>query len=259
MEKTGIFSWFSYPMPIEERFRKIRQAGFDATSLWWKDEDRDYQPDLARKAGLDIDNIHAPFDNPNSLWAKGPAGDEYLNTLITCVDDCKRHGIPVAVIHVTGPSAPPPVSETGIRRMRKLVERAERQSVCLALENLYTLEHLDYIFENIHSERLGFCYDSGHENCNHPDADCLSLYGDKLTAIHLDDNFNDADTHLLPYDGTLNWKELKRKLENCKKLNYFTLEVDFDPKHEKSVIYKGLSAEAFLALAYERVLKFLSE
>ena len=259
MVKVGMFSWFSYPMPIEERLHKIKQAGFDATSLWWKGEDKDLQPDLAIKAGLAIDNIHTPFENPNSFWTDELAGEEYLDTLISCINDCKRHSIPVAVIHITGFSETPPITELGMNRMKKLVDCAERQEVNLALENLNTLEHLDYIFQNIDSDRLGFCYDSGHENCNHPNADCLSRYGDKLIAIHLDDNFGDADTHLLPYDGTANWKGIKRKLSTCRKLDYMTLEVDFNPKHEKSIIYKDLSADDFLALSYKSIQRLLSE
>lgn len=56
--KLGIFSWFSYSLDIEERLRMIKQAGFDATSLWWGDENKHYQPEMARKLGLEIDNIH---------------------------------------------------------------------------------------------------------------------------------------------------------------------------------------------------------
>lgn len=34
MAKLGVYSWFSYPLPIEERLKIIKQAGFDATSLY---------------------------------------------------------------------------------------------------------------------------------------------------------------------------------------------------------------------------------
>jgi sugar phosphate isomerase/epimerase len=118
---------------------------------------------------------------------------------------------------------------------------------------------LDSIFKSIDSNRLGFCYDSGHENCNHPDADCLSRYGHRLFAVHLDDNYGDDDTHLLPYDGTVNWSNVKKGLANSRKINYMTLEVDFNPKHEKSKIYKNLSADKFLTLAYKKAQKFLGE
>lgn len=78
-----------------------------------------------------------------------------------------------------------------------------------------------------------------------------------LIAVHLDDNFGDHDTHLLPYDGTVDWGSVKDKLTKCKPIRYLTLEVDFNPKHEKSRIYESLSAGEFLSLAYERAASLL--
>lgn len=193
MKGFGIFSWFSYPLPLKERLALIKDAGFEATSLWWGDEfgDKNRQPETARRLGLDIDYVHAPFDNPNDLWL---------------------------------------------------------DSIC----------HLDHIYEQLQSDRLGFCYDSGHENYNHPGADCLSRYGDKLFAVHLDDNWGDEDTHLLPYDGNINWEALGNKLKKCRDIPYLTLEVDFNRQNKRSQIYQDLSAAAFLSSAYQRLDKLCS-
>lgn len=81
----------------------------------------------------------------------------------------------------------------------------------MALENLDSIQHPDYIYENIKSEYLGFCYDSRHEYFNHRDSDCLSRYGNKLFAVNLNDNCGDDDTHLLPYDGDIKWDIIKQK------------------------------------------------
>ena len=35
MKGLSIFSWFSYPLPLQERLELIKNAGFDATALWW--------------------------------------------------------------------------------------------------------------------------------------------------------------------------------------------------------------------------------
>ncbi len=86
-------------------------------------------------------------------------------------------------------------------------------------------------------------------------ADCLSRYGDKLFAVHLDDNWGDDDTHLLPYDGSIDWDTLKEKLKKCRDIPYLTLEVDFNRDHHKSLIYKDLSPAAFLSSAYQRLLQ----
>lgn len=257
MKKLSIFSWYSYPDTIEERLKAIKQAGFDATMLWWAEEDKHTQPDLARSIGLEVENIHAPFKNVNSLWHDGIDGDDYLNVLMKCVEDCMIHEIPTMVVHITGFSDPPELTGIGLDRVKRLVDHAERKHVNLAFENLHYLQHLDYILKNFNSDRVGFCYDSGHENWNHPTANCLSKYGDKLMALHLDDNFGNADTHLLPFDGNVNWERLKQDLTQCRELEYISLEVDFNTKAEESKIYEGLSAMEFLQKAFERASKLL--
>jgi sugar phosphate isomerase/epimerase len=252
MTKRGIFSWFSFDFPIQRRLQMIRNAGFEAVSLWWGDENRQHQPDMARRLGLELDNVHAPFPDANRLWMDGLDGEDYLNTLLTCVSDCAQHDIPTVVVHITGFTSPPEITRIGVERVKRLVGFAEDKKVRLAFENLNFLQHLDYIFEHITSDYLGFCYDSGHENCFHPSADCLSRYGSKLFAVHLDDNPGNLDTHLLPYDGTVNWEGVKRKLKQCRDIRYLTLEVDFNTNHEASRIYRNLSADEYLALAYEK-------
>jgi sugar phosphate isomerase/epimerase len=39
-------------------------------------------------------------------------------------------------------------------------------------------EYLERIFQDIQSERLGFCFDSGHCNVFTPNVDFLALYGE---------------------------------------------------------------------------------
>lgn len=67
----SIYDWFGYEMPIAERYSLIKQAGFDGVLLWWSDGfgRGDYRSgvELARKAGLYIENIHTPIQNQNAL------------------------------------------------------------------------------------------------------------------------------------------------------------------------------------------------
>lgn len=256
MSGFGMFSWFSYQLSIQQRLQMIKRAGFDAVSLWWGDEfeDKDSQPEMAGKIGLDIDYVHAPCSNPNDLWREGLDGDDYLHSIISCISDCKYYNIPTVVMHITRLSSKPDVTTIGLERMKRLVDFSEKKGINLALENLDSIQHLDYIYENIKSEHLGFCYDSGHEYFNHREADCLTRYGDRLFSVHLNDNCGDDDTHLLPYDGNIEWDTIRQKLKKCKNIRYLTLEVDFNRNHEKGLLYQDLSAEEFLALAYKRIL-----
>lgn len=38
MNQLTIFSWFGFPIPMKERFKLIKSAGFAGVLLWWSDE-----------------------------------------------------------------------------------------------------------------------------------------------------------------------------------------------------------------------------
>ncbi len=37
--RRGIFSWFGIELPLDERLRLIKKAGFDSTSVWLGEEE----------------------------------------------------------------------------------------------------------------------------------------------------------------------------------------------------------------------------
>lgn len=65
------------------------------------------------------------------------------------------------------------------------------------------------------------------ENCEKNDQyqDIVAL-GDEMYAIHYTDNMGDADTHLLPFFGTLNHNSVMKALADIDYNGYFTLECD---------------------------------
>ena len=130
---------------------------------------------------------------------------------------------------------------------------ADEGHVRIALENTCFLTPLKYAFDNINSEYLGFCYDSGHENCSKPYIDWLSLFGNRLLATHLDDNYGENDSHLLPFDGTIDWGRVAGSLQKSRQLEFLSLEVDFNKKLSESRIYDDLNAGDYLKLAYKRL------
>ena len=75
--------------------------------LWWGEEDRMKQPDMARKIGLTVENAHAPFVRANSVWEDNPAGEQYLGSLLDCIKECHELSVPVLVVHITGFKAAP--------------------------------------------------------------------------------------------------------------------------------------------------------
>ncbi|MDR1693540.1 MAG: sugar phosphate isomerase/epimerase [Oscillospiraceae bacterium] len=245
---TATFAWFGYELPKEDRFRLIKAAGFDGISLWWADDfgDGTYRdnPGLARGAGLTVENVHAPFERCNDIW--GAAGEELLAHYLTIVSDCGEHEIPAVVIHLSSGKTPPPPNEAGLNRLQRLVCHAEGRGVRVAFENLRESPHLDFTLSRIPS--AGFCFDSGHRNCWTPDEDLLTRYGERLFVLHLHDNDGSDDQHKIPFDGTVDWLDVMRKVAKSRYTGPVALEA-------KNTGYEDMSPEAFLALTYTRAKK----
>ncbi len=59
-----IVDWFGYNLLPQERMNVINAAGFTGVMLLWTNQfDSDYKsfPEYARKAGLYVENTHAPY------------------------------------------------------------------------------------------------------------------------------------------------------------------------------------------------------
>lgn len=136
--------------------------------------------------------------------------------------DLRKLGVYKGVCYVMwGFAKPHEADETGLRRFVRIAEAAERYGIYLGLENSVFPEYLQFIFDNIKSKYIGFCYDSGHENAFAPGFGYLSKFGDRLFALHLHDNDGVDDQHTVPFSGNIDWismvKELKKTatLESC--------------------------------------------
>lgn len=250
--QTGIFYWFGFQIP--NRFNLIASAGFNNVFLQWGDQFSDVEgpkelmPEHVRKAGLYVENIHTDFENTNLLWQDKLGWEDVLKRYLMNVDDCYEHQIPTMVLHLTSGKNPPEMSLLGIERIKRLVERAEQRNVNIALENVSRPEYLDYVFTSIYSDKLKFCYDSGHENCFSKNGDLLDRFGGKLVSLHLHDNNGTDDQHRIPGEGTIDWKNIAHKLKNCGFSGSISLEVT----NEFSERYKNLPIEQFLAEAYSQ-------
>jgi len=218
---VALYQYFGYDLPRKERFAMIRAAGFDALGVWCDDwfgwsNHREF-PKLAREAGLQVVDGHAPFardyDFVNSLWLDNLDGETTFEIYLRTIDECGEDDIANLIVHPYDlkTQAPPP-NEVGLERIKRMLGRAEEHNVTLAFENIRNDEYLEYIFKNASSPKLGFCYDAGHRNCFAPHLDFLEMYGDKLVALHLQDNDGSGDQHLVPFEGKIDWAEQMAKI-----------------------------------------------
>lgn len=250
MEK-GIFSWFGYLLPMEDRFSMIRAAGFTHVMLWWGGEfdqkPGEYltHPALARRFGLTVENVHLPYWNANELWT----GGSFETLLFKGIEACAQQNVPTLVMHVSEGDAPPPPTQQGIDTLLRAAELCEKLQINLALENVRKTDHLVYALSSVDSKRVGFCYDIGHSRvvCGRTHT-LLIRYADRLMALHLHDNDGSDDQHHLPFDGDVDWVSFARILPQTVYRGALTLEVD--PQDWKNP--NRCSPEIYLARAYER-------
>jgi sugar phosphate isomerase/epimerase len=209
-----LFSWFGYPLPIEDRMRLIGEAGFARVSIWLGKEEEcvaEGRPaDLcaaAGSAGLAVECAHAPYEGCNLLWNEDHrVAAPIVDGLRTWVRFCGEERIPILVAHLSrGHDAPSPTSR-GLDRLAGLVEEAARSAVVIALENVRSNMALDLALAGIESAHLGFCYDSSHDfmHAAHP-TDVLRRWGGRLVYTHLSDNDGTRDCHWLPGLGKIDW------------------------------------------------------
>jgi sugar phosphate isomerase/epimerase len=229
---VGIYTFFGFKYNFDQIMKLIKNAGFHSVMTYWGDEfdntetKKEKQPEIIRKNGLELENTHLPFDGINNIWEDTLNGQEILEMYLSYIDKCKQYEIPTAIVHVSSGNNPPPYNQLGLDRFKKIVEKAEKNGITIALENLRKPEYLDFVYNNIESDKLMFCYDSGHENCYTPNIDYLRKYGNKLIALHLHDNDGTDDQHLSPFKGSIDWKHKMEHLRNLEYNKPLSLEID---------------------------------
>lgn len=251
--KLGIFLWFGYRLPVRDRARLIREAGFETVLHWWDDTfleieglTKEEQADLLRKEGLFIENAHLWIDSANALWLDMLDGQAMLEHYLSDLDGLAAHEIPVAVLHLTSGFEPPSRSAVGMDRVRALVERAERRGVRIALENVRNNRTLVHVLDALDSPMLGMCYDSGHDFIwSETPYDLPRRYRDRLFAVHLHDNLGQYDDHLPPGAGKIDWAVVRRAMADSAYQGSYTLEGD------SREIPESRTAREHLRLHYE--------
>ena len=155
----------------------------------------------------------------------------------------------MVVMHLTSKSVAPEPSLIGIKKLQTIVDYAEKLNIKVAFENTKIWGYLEYVLKHIKNENVGICYDAGHCHCHFDDKFSWDMFKNKIFAVHLHDNDKTKDAHLLPFDGTIDWKELSKNLKNANYKGPVTLESCYDNN------YLELSLDDFYKLSLEKAKK----
>ena len=152
------------------------------------------------------------------------------------------------VVHLSSGLKAPAISEIGQARFRRLVDYAIQKDVKIAFENQRKLANLAWALETFEdTDMVGFCWDCGHESCFTPGREYMPLFGNKLICTHIHDNEGvyNKDSHLIPFDGNINFERFAEHIRNARYQGPLTLEVI--PKNSNS--YDHMMPDEFLEKA----------
>lgn len=211
---------------------------------------------------LEFEFIHGPFQGPggiNAMWLSGVEYRQLFNDMKESIDSAAACGVPIVVIHVSSGWNAPQLNDLGLSRYDELVLYAAEKGVKLAFENLRKLGNVSYFVDRY--ERLphvGFCFDCGHEHCYTPNVCWPDIFTTQLLCTHLHDNHGPAkegavereDEHLLPFDGTYDFRRMIRKLDEYGYTGSLMMELS-----QSKPQYEHMTPREFAAEAYARVKK----
>ncbi|MCR8745613.1 sugar phosphate isomerase/epimerase family protein [Romboutsia lituseburensis] len=98
----------------------------------------------------------------------------------------------------------------------------------------------EYIFNKIKNERLGFCYDTGHNLIN--SGEYLRKLKDKIRLVHLSDNDGIDDIHIGIGKGILSIEDIRKVVKD--KPEFLVLEIGYEYIEESIKILETIVKEA---------------
>jgi len=228
--KTAICTGFNRDIPFEKAVSMIKEAGFEVISMDARPEYSHYDRSegcrligkLMERNKLEIDSVHAPFPEGDRLFSLDE--DERAESIRQCksaFDAASELDGKIVVIHLIPYGIPEGATrrkmvERGKSSVNNLANYALGKGLKLALENGQQKDYdevLVRLLSEFRDDSVGFCYDSGHENVQGTCFNILKELGHRLLTTHLHDNTG-TDTHMLPYEGTINWTEFRTTIRN---------------------------------------------
>lgn len=227
----------------------IEKAGFKDVFIQWYNKEwnptQEEQLKYIREKGLNVIFAHLEYKNINDLWLENEVGDKLVEGYKNDIKICKENNIPMVVMHLTSKSEAPKYNEKGLKRLKEIVDYAQELNIKVAFENTKIKGYLDYVIENIDNENVGICFDSGHYHVHFNDDFDFPKFKDRIFAVHLHDNDQSDDLHLMPFEGTLDWEETIKNLKECNYDGTVTLELCY--RNE----YLDMSIEDFYRKGYD--------
>lgn len=247
--------WVSY-VPTLDSMRRLKSVGFDAVDLNISDAgksflrlaDDDWREwtaqvkDLSFELDLPITQAHAPFYN--AIEPESPKAEVWEPLIHRAIEAAGIIGVPWIVMHPgTYPDDSYDFKESKRRNYEYFMpylEQASKAGVGIAIENMaddirrtylrpgavYCSTHVELVdlVDSFGVDNVGICWDFGHAHLMGLDQrEALRYIGDRLKATHVADNSGLHDDHIMPFQGTIDWRNILpvlHEINYCGDLTY---------------------------------------
>lgn len=274
----------------KKAFEILKNAGFDAFDLslfhplnendeLYKEDFREYAKELKQYAdsiGIVCNQSHAPF--PSSTADRAQDKPIY-DSIIHAMEIASILGAKYIIVH---PKQHLPyranekvLKEINIEFYKSLIPYCEKFDINVAVENMWQMnpignhtivnstcarveEFCEYIDE-INSERIGGCLDTGHVSLCGEDMSVMirGLGGKRLKALHVHDTDGFRDLHTLPFTAKNDYALIMKLL---KEINYdgdLTFEADQFYANFPTDIYPDVAH--FMQIVGRQLIKMFNE
>lgn len=249
--KAAISTWTFYNLDLTSSLEALARVGFEQVEIWA--EGRHLDPRVANpsqvkvakvlcnKLGIEPISLHAPFEGDANIGNFDERGrKEAVEVVGETIRYAREVGAKFLVLHPGSWVGSDDFSEheafkrAVLSSLLELTELAEKLKVRLLVENMVPTgkkfrlgaEASDLMQICQCVPGLGICFDLGHANIGGGDPVAeLRTFGRLIRSLHLNDNDERGDLHLLPGRGTINWAEVRKALEAIGYKAPFLLEI----------------------------------
>ena len=258
--EAGIMLYVDCKVDVFEQIKILKEIGVRRTFINAKHPQIDQVLRAIKETGMICDNLHSEYIGTyngervcmDDVSKEGPAGDYMVAKIMGNIDKCTEFGIPVIVVHPSNDLPEKAINEIAKKRYTVLGDYAREKGVEIAFENVIYTKNLEYIMALVPDAK--FCWDCGHENCRLKGEHPMPLFGKRLAALHIHDNFLTLDKHLIPFTGKVDFEEVGKQLAESGYDGTLMLEIMYGGNEENSAepTYRAYAAKA--KAAAERII-----
>ena len=203
---------------VFEQINILKEIGVRRTFINAKHPQLDRVLCALQEAGIVCDNLHSEYQGNldgksigmDDFSREGPAGEYLLSRIMKNIDQCAQYHIPVIVVHPSNDEPEKAINDIARQRYTALGNYAREKGVEIAFENVKFTKNLEFIMSLIPDAK--FCWDCGHEYSRLVGDRPMPLFGKRLAALHIHDNFLTRDQHLIPFTGKIDFEVIAKQL-----------------------------------------------